>query len=63
MSSVIRLCINCRPHSFQDSRYGLKMRVMNQVKSDPDGPKARCTVYSAVSDLKKEKIEVKTQTA
>lgn len=34
-SCIIRRCENCRPHEFQDRKYGLQMRVMNfKVKSN-----------------------------
>ena len=40
---MIKPCPTCKPHAFQDSRYGSKNRVMNRTaKKDPQV--FRCTV-------------------
>lgn len=45
-------CGTCKPHSFQDERYGPRKRVANETK-DPE--KVRCTVCKSL-------INPKTQT-
>lgn len=36
----VKVCVACRPHKFQDSRYGKKRRVMNRTRAKG----WRCTV-------------------
>jgi hypothetical protein len=43
--AVIKLCPNCKPHPFQDERYGKNMRVMSTMKEGQN----RCTVCSSVN--------------
>lgn len=43
---------NCKQsHSYQDSRYGKQVRVMNQLTGKSDGKSFRCTVCGAVKTL------------
>jgi hypothetical protein len=45
---VIQKCPDCKPHSFQDARYGEKVRVMNPLKKAAgEQQKVRCTVCAA----------------
>jgi len=40
----------CKPHAFQDAKYGDKRRVVNETKKSnaADPPKYRCTVCGQV---------------
>lgn len=40
---MIYRCISCKPHEFQDERYGKNMRVMNNCFLNKQ-PAYRCTV-------------------
>ncbi len=40
---TIKKCDTCKPHPFQDKKYGPQMRVMNPIAPKTPG-KHRCTV-------------------
>lgn len=47
MASVkIKLCVTCKPHPFQDKRYGKNRRVFNRRCNKGGNDEARCTVCS-----------------
>lgn len=47
---MIQKCPNCKPHSFQDTRYGEKVRVMNPLKKVLEQQQeVRCTICGAVA--------------
>ena len=46
--SEIRICLGCKPHPFQDGRYGQFMRVHNIGKAH-----SVCTICSNKKELKK----------
>ena len=39
--TIVKPCLGCKPHAYQDNKYGDKLRVHNTTKSDKD---KRCTV-------------------
>jgi len=39
--SVRKKCSNCDPHTYQDNKYGNKIRIMNRSQ---DGSNVKCTV-------------------
>lgn len=41
---MVTICSDCKPHKFQDARYGKNRRVMNLCK---EGKSVRCTVCGA----------------
>lgn len=44
---AIKLCPNCKPHEYQDKRYGQNMRVYNESVT---GKKKNCTVCGKETD-------------
>lgn len=44
----ILTCPKCKPHPYQDARYGNQKRVMNPILTPPGMPKKyRCTICGA----------------
>ena len=41
---MIAKCDKCKPHEFQDMKYGKNYRVMNELPSEGGQTKLRCTV-------------------
>ncbi len=42
---MIKYCASCKANTYQDAKYGEKMRVMNECKPPAAGQiKLRCTV-------------------
>ena len=49
---MILYCSSCKPHEFQDTRYGDKMRVMNPFPKSGGDIEYRCTVCCKERPLK-----------
>ena len=50
MPAKILACKSCRPHAFQDEKYGVGMRLHNQTR-EQDGKVWRCSVCSSTKSL------------
>lgn len=50
MKTKILVCKNCKPHDFQDKKYGVRKRVHN-LSGDKNKNKARCTVCGNVREV------------
>lgn len=47
--TIVRGCPSCKPHEFQDTKYGKNQRVMNLAKG---GDVGRCTVCLTETKLR-----------
>lgn len=45
----VKHCPNCKPHEYQDEKYGKEMRVMNSLAPKPgQQTEFRCTVCEKI---------------
>lgn len=55
--SEVMYCSDCKPHDYQDTKYGYHMRVMNPTGKGEKSGNFRCTVCGQVT---KERTQLKT---